>query len=105
MEQEFKSSIVDDKSTDLFEGLDLSSMPGKKLAAERLLEAATQRGVNVPASEQEAKVRFGSIVMNNSSKTSNEMLALAEEMFGTRVSSAKKAEGSKAGTVCPENEG
>ena len=79
-ETTFKATVVDDSSNDLFSGLDMDSLPGKKMAAERLLNTAKERGINVPDTEQEAKVRFGSLVMSNPGGTANELLALAEQV-------------------------
>jgi hypothetical protein len=104
-EEAFKPSVVDAGAADLFAGLDMDSMQGKKAAAERLMETARAKGVNVPAAEQEAKVRFGALVMNNAGASANELLALSEQMFGTKAATEAKSEGSKAGTVCPDNEG
>ena len=104
-ESAFKATVTDSTSANLFEGLDMSSMAGKKSAADILLRAAEERGVDVPAAEQEAKVRFGALVMTNLDKSANEMLALAEQMFGTKSAAAAKAEGSKTGTVCADNAG
>ena len=96
---------MSDSEPSLFQDLDLSTTSGRRTAAERLLKAAVEKGVNVPSNEQEAKVRFGSIVVNNSTASPNEMLSIAEEMFGTKASHILKSEGSKAGTVCEENAG
>lgn len=103
VESSFQPTIVESGAADIFEGLDLSSMPGKKAAAERLLNIAREKGVNVPEVEQEAKVRFGSLIMNNPDKSSNDLLSLAEQMFGTKVATTAKSETSKAGTVCADN--
>ena len=89
----------------LFDGLDMSTIQGKRAASERLINAAKEKGINIPNSEQEAKVRFGSIIVNNVGKSPDELLLLAEQMFGTAAAMAVKSEGSKAGTVCPENSG
>ncbi len=105
-EATFKSSVsLSDSESKLFDALDLGTVQGRRAAAERLLQAAVEKGINVPSNEQEAKVRFGSIVVNNSASSPNEMLAIAEEMFGTKASLILKSEGSKTGTVCEENAG
>lgn len=104
-ESEFRPTIASHGAADLFEGLDMLSMSGKKIAAERLLSTARVNGINVPAVEQEAKIRFGSLIMTNPDKSANELLVMAEQTFGTQIETASKSEGSKAGTVCVANSG
>lgn len=89
----------------LFDGLDLAAPLGKKQAAERLLALAKERGINLPAAEQEAKVRVGSVVVNNPDTAPSALLRLLEQTFGTKASAAAKSEGSKMGTARPENAG
>ncbi len=106
LENSFKSSVAADPSdSNLFADLDLNTMAGKKAAAEKLIQAAAAKGINVPSDDREAKVRFGSIIINNPGKPPGELLLLAEEMFGSKVATKAKQENSKTGTLCEENAG
>jgi hypothetical protein len=103
---QFQSNVATSTEDDaLFADLDLASPLGKKQAAERLLALAKERGVNVPAADQEAKVRVGSVVVNNPETSPSGLLRLLEQTFGTKASAAAKSEGSKMGTARPENAG
>ncbi len=105
-ELEFKSAVKDTSSvSDLFSDLDMSTVEGKRTAATRLVDVSKLKGINVPAADQEARVRYGSIIVNNAGKTPDELLVIAEQMFGTVAGTVAKSEGSKAGTLCPENAG
>lgn len=104
-ESAFTPTVTDSTSANLFDGIDMTCMVGKKAAADILLRTAREKGVDVPAAEQEAKVRFGALVMTNLDKSANELLALAEQIFGTKTAAAAKSEGSKTGTVCADNAG
>jgi hypothetical protein len=64
---------------------------------------ARDEGINVPESDNEARVKLGTLLINN--QTGAELLALAEEMFGTQKSVQATAEASKTGTACVDNEG
>jgi hypothetical protein len=103
---QFQSNVATSAEDDnLFADLDLASPLGKKQAAERLLALARERGINVPAAEQEAKVRVGSVVVNNPDASPSALLRLLEQTFGTKASATAKSEGSKMGTARPENAG
>ncbi len=102
---EFKTTIDLTESDDLLDGLDMSTIIGKREAAQLLVGRARELGINVPSNEAEAKIKFGGLLMNNQGKTSTELLALAEQMFGTQEKSKAEVRGSTIGTVRAANEG
>lgn len=104
-ETQFVPTIDTSTSGNLFDSLDISTTEGKREAVSRLIEAAKSNGINLPEVEQEAKVKIGTLLMTNAGKSPNEILNAAEKMFGTKQQSIVSSQGSKAGTVCPDNEG
>jgi hypothetical protein len=83
----------------------MGTVEGKKAAVSRFVELAREEGINVPESDQEARVKLGTLLMNNSSLSGVELMVKAEENFGTRKSSQEKVQRSAVGTVVPENAG
>jgi hypothetical protein len=97
-------SIVDTSSADsLFDGIDISTIEGKKECTNRFVELARSEGINIPDTETEARIKLGTILLNNPTLTGSELLIQAEEMFGTLKGSSDKLEQSKVGTVNEEN--
>lgn len=90
---------------DLFSGLDMDSLPGKREAVGRLLALVRSEGINVSSDDNEAKIALGTLVMSNSSLSPEELLSLAESNFGTVKSSRAKIARASTGTVCEGNEG
>lgn len=93
------------KAAALFQDLDMGTVEGKKTAVSRFVDLAREEGINVPENDQEARVKLGTLLMNNPSLTGAELLAQAEEKLGTRKSSQEKVQRSAVGTVVPENTG
>lgn len=92
-------------SDDLFDGLDLSSMVGKRDAASRAIAQARELGINVPENEQDAKIRFGTLLMSKDNMTAKELLEAAAKQYGTKKKDAEKKATSGAGASCEANEG
>lgn len=104
-ESTFQSTVNTNAATSLLDGLDLSTTEGKKECITRFLNLARSEGINIPESDQEARIKLGTILMNNQALSGGELLAKAEEMFGTLKGSSAKLEQSTTGTVNEENAG
>ena len=102
-EASFQVTVDTQKADDLFEGLDLGTVDGKKVAVTRFVELAREEGINVPETDSEARVKLGTLIMNNPGASGAELMAKAEETFGTRKSVVDKVQRSAVGTVVPEN--
>ena len=104
-ESSFQATVNIHKADSLFKGLDMGTVEGKKTAVSRFVELAREEGINVPEAENEARVKLGTLLMNNPAATGAELMALAEETFSTRKSTEDKVQRSAMGTVVPENAG
>lgn len=91
-EGKFQSTIDTSSASMLFDGIDLSTIDGKKVCTNRFVELARSEGVNIPESETEARIKLGTILLNNPAMSGSELLAHAEEMFGTVKGSNDKFE-------------
>ena len=83
----------------------MSTIEGKKECINRFVEICRIEDINIPDNETEARVKLGTLLMNNSSLSGSDLLALAEETYGTIASSRAKLDQSKMGTANPANEG
>jgi hypothetical protein len=101
-EGKFESTIDISAGDSLFDGIDLTTVEGKKECISRFLVLARSLGINVPESDAEARVKLGTLLMNNSGRNGSELLSLAEETYGTLKSTAAKLGQSAVGIV---NEG
>lgn len=104
-ERSFVPTVDTSIAANLYDGIDLSTVPGKKEALGKLLEIAVLCGLNVPEDPQEAKVKLGTLMMNHSNLSPPEHLALAEEMLGTKQQKQEMARTSTMGTACEANAG
>jgi hypothetical protein len=102
-ESKFQSTVDTSSASSLFEGIDMSTIEGKKECTSRFVELARAEGINIPDSETEARIKLGTILLNNPTLSGSELLVHAEEMFGTLKGSSDKFEQSKVGTVNEEN--
>lgn len=104
-ESAFHATVDTNKAASLFKGLDMGTIDGKKTAVARFVQLARDEGINVPESDNEARVKLGTLLMNNSSFSGAELMALAEETFGTRKSTQEEVQRSAVGTVVEANAG
>jgi len=102
-EGKFESTIDTSAGASLYDGVDLTTLEGKKECISRFLVLARSLGINIPENDAEARVKLGTLLMNNSGRDGTELLALAEETYGTLKSSAAKLEQSTIGTVNEAN--
>jgi hypothetical protein len=102
-ESKFHTTVDTSVATSLFDGIDMTTIEGKKECTNRFLELARSEGINIPDSDTEARIKLGTILLNNSSLSGSELLAKAEEMFGTLKGSVDKLEQSSTGTVNEAN--
>lgn len=99
------STVNLDAAKDLFAGLDMSTLPGKREAVNKFLEVARAEGINLGSDDNEAKIKVGTLVMSNSTSTPEELLSIAESNFGTVKATKAKIASASTGTVCEGNEG
>lgn len=104
-ESKFQTTVDTSVASSLFDGIDMSTIEGKKECTNRFLELARSEGINIPESDTEARIKLGTILLNNSSLSGSELLAKAEEVFGTLKGSSDKFEQSTTGTVNEANAG
>jgi hypothetical protein len=101
----FQPTVNLSAAKDLFSGLDMMSMEGKRAAVTRFLAMARKEGINITDDDNAAKIEVGTLVMGNSSLGEEELLSLAEREFGTVKSTRERLAGASTGTVCEGNEG
>eukprot|EP00602_Paraphysomonas_sp_CaronLab_P012598 CAMPEP_0185039768 /NCGR_PEP_ID=MMETSP1103-20130426/37016_1 /TAXON_ID=36769 /ORGANISM="Paraphysomonas bandaiensis, Strain Caron Lab Isolate" /LENGTH=375 /DNA_ID=CAMNT_0027578805 /DNA_START=87 /DNA_END=1214 /DNA_ORIENTATION=+ len=104
-EASFQPTIDTTRAAGLFDDLDMHSVNGKKAAVSRFVDMARDEGLNIPEADHEARVKLGTLLMNNPAASGQELLGMAEEMFGTVKAVAARTETSKTGTKCAANEG
>lgn len=101
----FSATVNLEAAKDMFAGIDMSNLAGKRQAVNKFLAVARAEGINLGMDDNDAKIKIGTLVMTHADLGPVELLTLAESMYGTVKASKAKLKMSSTGTVCEGNEG